>query len=145
MAQPSTNCVLLADRHHRMIESVRDMLETEFAALFIVADERSLIEGAARLRPAVVIVDTSLVPGRLPELIDQLRSCSPNTKTLLLSVHDQASVARFGLEAKADGVVLKNAIATDLLAAIDAVLANRRYVSPGFGQATLGDVSDASG
>jgi hypothetical protein len=40
-------------------------------------------------------------------------------------------VARFGLEARADGVVLKREIATDLLPAVDAVLANRRFVSPG--------------
>jgi DNA-binding NarL/FixJ family response regulator len=100
-------------------------------ALFIVANEESLLEGAARLQPAVVIVDTSLVPGRLPELLRQLRACSPETKTLLLSVHDQASVARFGLEARANGVVLKRAIATDLLEAIDAVQNDRSYVSPG--------------
>jgi two-component system secretion response regulator SsrB len=123
--------VLLADRHHRLIECVRDMLESEFEAMFIVGNESSLIEGATRLQPRVVIVDTSLVPGRLPELLQRLRTCSPQSKTLLLSVHDQASVARFGLEARADGVVLKRAIATDLLPAVDAVLANRSYVSPG--------------
>jgi DNA-binding NarL/FixJ family response regulator len=134
--------VLLADRHHQLIECVRDMLETEFAALFIVGNEKSLIEGATRLQPTVVIVDTALVPGRLPELLHRLHTCSPETKTLLLSVHDQASVARFGLEARADGVVLKRTIASDLLAAVDAVRANRRFVSPGIALATRGDVSD---
>ena len=143
MTQPSVNCVVLADRHHRLIECVRDMLETEFASLFIVGDGESLMDGVTRLQPKVVIVDTSLVPGRLPELLHRLRTCSPHTKTLLLSVDDHASVARFGLEAQADGVVLKRAIATDLLPAIDAVLANRRFVSPGIGQATRGDGSDA--
>jgi hypothetical protein len=42
------------------------MLETSFDALFIVADENSLLEGATRLQPTVVILDTSLVPGHLP-------------------------------------------------------------------------------
>ena len=36
------------------------------------------------------------------------------------------------LEAGADGFVVKRAIATDLLAAADAVLAGERYVSPEF-------------
>jgi len=139
MTQLSTSCVLLADRHHQLIECVRDMIETEFATMFIVADESSLLEGASRLKPAVVIVDLSLVPGRLPEVLHRLRTCSPHSKTLLLSVQDQASVARFSLEAQADGVVLKRAIATDLLPAIDAVLANRRFVSPGIAQETLGE------
>ena len=142
MASSSTSCVLLADRHHRMIECVRDMLENEFAALFIVANEESLLEGATRLQPAIVIVDTSLVPGRLPELLQRLRACSPQTKALLLSVYDQSSVARFGLEAQADGVVLKRAIATDLLEAVDAVLADRSYVSPGMELPEKGDAID---
>jgi DNA-binding NarL/FixJ family response regulator len=106
MKQVSTSCVLLADRHHGLIECVRDMLETEFATLFIVATENSLMEGATRLQPTVAVVDLSLVPGRLPQVLHRLRTSSPHTKLLLLSVHDQASVARFALEAGADGVVL---------------------------------------
>jgi DNA-binding NarL/FixJ family response regulator len=143
MTRPSTSCVLLADRHHRLIECVRDMLETEFAATFIVADESSLIEGARRLKPAVVIVDLSLVPGRLREVLHRLRTSAPGCKTLLLSVQDQASVARFGLDARADGVVLKRAIATDLLPAIDAVLANRRFVSSGISGYAQNDIGEA--
>ena len=137
--------MLLADRHHRLIECVRDMLETEFGALFIVASESSLVEGAARLQPAVAIVDLSLVQGRLPEVLHRLRACSPRTKVVMLSVHDQASVARFGLEARVDGVVLKRAIATDLIPAIDAVLAKRRFVSSEFGEEALEGLRDGVG
>jgi two-component system secretion response regulator SsrB len=144
MTQPSTSCVLLADRHHQLIECVRDMIETEFATMFIVADESSLLEGASRLKPAVVILDLSLVPGRLPGVLRRLRTCSPHSKTLLLSVQDGVSVARFGREVQADGVVLKRAIATDLLPAIDAVLANRRFESPGIAPETRGESCDTA-
>ena len=133
MTQPAANCVLLANRHHRLIESVRDMLEAEFEALFIVATESSLIEGATRLQPTIVVADLSLVPRGLPQLLARLRTCSPSTKLLLLSTHDQASVARFALESGADGVVLVRSIATDLHPAVDALLADQRFVSPGIG------------
>jgi two-component system secretion response regulator SsrB len=125
-----------------MVEGIRNMLETSFDTLYIVSNESSLVEGAERLRPAVVIVDLALVPGRTPEVLQQVRKCSPHSKLLLLSVHDQASVARFALETRADDAVLKRAIASDLLPAVDAVLANRRFVSPGFAAAVPGDVSD---
>lgn len=118
------------------------MLDTEFATLFIVATENSLMEGARRLQPTVAVVDLSLVPGRLPQVLDQLRTCSPHTKLLLLSVHDQASVARFALEAGADGVVLKRSLAPDLPEAIESVLASRRFVSPAITPATPDDDSD---
>jgi DNA-binding NarL/FixJ family response regulator len=134
MTRAAASCVLLADRHHRLIEAVRDMLEADFATLFIVAGESSLLEGASRLQPSVVIVDLSIVSARAREVLRDIRECSPHSRTLLLSVHDQASAARFALEAGADGVVLKRALATDLVPAVDAVLAGGRYVSPGFGQ-----------
>jgi len=127
------SCVLLADRHHQLIESVRDMLEADFSTLFIVADENSLTEGVARLQPRVVIVDLSLVSSRLPELLHQIRSSSPHTKLLLLSVHEQSSVARWALEAGADGVVLTRSVAADLHPAIDAVMEERSFVSPEIG------------
>ena len=140
MTTPSASCVLLADRHHQLIESVRDMLETEFATLFIVATESSLIEGATRLEPSVVVLDLSLVPGRLREILRRLRECSPTTKVVLVCAHGRASVSRFALEAGADAVVLKHSIATDLMVAIDAVMADRRFVSAGMGLPPEGDL-----
>jgi two-component system secretion response regulator SsrB len=55
-------------------------------------------------------------------------------KLILMSVHDQPSVCRAALEAGADAFVLKRAIATDLLPAIDAVQSGQTYVSPGGGE-----------
>ena len=142
MTRQAQSCVLLADRHHQLIEGVRDMLESSFDSLFIVASEFSLTEGVEHLQPAVVIVDLSLIPGRVSEVIDRVRANSPGTKTLLLCSHDEATVARYAREALADGVVLKRAIATDLLPAIDAVSANRFFVSPEIGRASSPDASD---
>jgi DNA-binding NarL/FixJ family response regulator len=48
---------------------------------------------------------------------------------LLLSVHDQGTVADSALAAGADAVVLKRCLATDLVPAINAVLAGKRYLS----------------
>ena len=54
-------------------------------------------------------------------------------KVILLSVHEEASVCDAALQAGADGFVLKRAIATDLLPAVDAVVSGQRYVSAGVG------------
>jgi DNA-binding NarL/FixJ family response regulator len=50
---------------------------------------------------------------------------------LILFNHDRLSVARFALEAGANGVVLKSSIADDLFPAIDAAVEDRSFVSPG--------------
>jgi DNA-binding NarL/FixJ family response regulator len=49
---------------------------------------------------------------------------------LLLSVHDEPAVVSAALAAGADGLVFKRAIATDLLPAVDALLAGGHYFSP---------------
>jgi DNA-binding NarL/FixJ family response regulator len=125
-----SNCVLLADRHHGLRDGVRGLLETEFETVFMVADEASLLEGAERLRPAVVVVDLSLSAGDLRGLLGRIIARAPGAKMLLLSVHDEASVAKSALSAGADAVVLKRSLATDLVPALEALLAGKHYLSP---------------
>lgn len=133
MSARTSNCVLLADRHHRLSEGVRGLLETAFSRVFMVADQASLMDGATRLSPALVVVDVSLAQGDIRRLLDSIVDRAPDAKVLLLSVHDEPAVANAAFAAGADGLVLKRAIATDLLPAVDALLAGRRYVSPAAG------------
>jgi DNA-binding NarL/FixJ family response regulator len=125
-----STCVLLADRHHGLRDGVRGLLETEFETVFMVADEASLLEGAGRLGPAVVVVDLSLSAGDLPGLLRRVSARAPGAKLLLLSVHDEATVAESALAAGADAVVLKRSLANDLMPAVDALLAGKHYLSP---------------
>ena len=96
----------------------------------MVADEASLLEGAGHLKPAVVVLDLSLSGGDLPSLLGRLVACTPCTKVLVLSVHDERSVTTGALKAGVSALVLKRDLATDLIPAIDAVLEGRIYVSP---------------
>jgi len=131
MSKADMQCVLLADPHHGVSEGVRNLLATTFATVVMVADEVSLFESAGRLHSDLAVVDLSLSRGNGLDFVRRLRGRFPDMKLIIVSVHDQASVSRSVLEAGADGFVGKRAIATDLLAAADAVLAGQRYVSPG--------------
>jgi DNA-binding NarL/FixJ family response regulator len=122
--------VLLADRHHGLRDGVRGLLETEFETVFMVADEASLLEGAGQLHPAIVVLDLSLAGGDLPGLLARVTERAPDSKVLMLTVHDEATVAKAALAAGAEAVVLKSKLATDLLAAVDALREGRRYLSP---------------
>lgn len=124
-------CVLLADRHHSLIEGVRGLLETAFRTIFMVADQASLLDGLERLTPSVTIVDLALADGDWLRLLRTVQERSPNSKLIVLSLYDELSVARAALSAGVDGFVLKRAIANDLLEAVGAVLAGRTFVSPG--------------
>ena len=126
-----SNCVLLADRHHGLRDSVRGLLETQFDTVFMVATEASLLEGAAHLNPEVVVVDLSLSSGDMSGLLHRIAERAPGANILLLSVHDERTIAESALAAGARAVVLKRCLATDLMPAVDAVLAGKRYLSSG--------------
>jgi DNA-binding NarL/FixJ family response regulator len=126
-----SSCVLLADRHLGLRDGVRGLLETEFETVFMVADKESLLQGAARLTPPIVVLDLSLAGGDLRGLLARVTERSPSSKLLMITVHDEATVAEAALAAGAKAVVLKSRLSTDLLPAVDALLAGRRFLSPG--------------
>jgi DNA-binding NarL/FixJ family response regulator len=130
-------CVLLADRHYGVIEGIHGLLETTFVTVVMVTDESSLIESASRLQPAVVIADLSVAGGSGFGWLGRLLGHSSESKVIVLSVHDEPTVVQSALEAGASGFVLKRAIASDLLNAVDAVLAGQRYVSPAISLAAV--------
>jgi len=113
------------------MEGIRGLLATTFEAVVMVADEASLLESASRLPAALVVVDFSLTPGDGIGMIRRLRTHFPKMKMIVISVLDEPSVSNLALQAGTNGFVLKRAIATDLLPAVDAVLAEQCYVSPG--------------
>ncbi len=121
MHEKFLSCVLLADRHHGLTESLRGMLETSFGTVVMVADEISLLDAADRLRPDVAVVDISLARYGGLDWLREVRQRCPDLKVVVLSVHDEETVRRAAMQAGADVFVLKRNIATDLLAAIDLV------------------------
>jgi two-component system secretion response regulator SsrB len=130
MSEKPLSCVLLADRHHGLTEGVRGLLETAFGTVVMVADEASLLEAAVRLRPEVAIVDLSLARDNGLDWFRAVRQRCPELKVIVLSVHDEESVRSAAMAAGADAFVLKRAIVTDLLPAIEAVRATGAHIGP---------------
>src|SRR5215813_8100964 len=75
----TSGCVLLADRHHGLTEGIRGLPETLFRTVVMVADESSLQETAARLRPEVIVADLSLARDRSLRCLERLRQRHPET------------------------------------------------------------------
>jgi len=134
MSIEAVNCVLLADRHHGLSEGLRGLLETTFDTVVMVADVESLLATAARLGPQAVVVDLSIARQSDLRWLRSLRQSRPDLTLIVLSVHDEASVRQAAMEAGADGFVLKRAVATELLPAMDAALERKRELLAGAGR-----------
>ena len=113
---------LLADRNTRYVEGVRGLLETACDTVYTVADAGSLVEGADRLQPTLIVADLAIAEGDFAGLIRQLRKSSPASKVIALTVHDEPAAVDALLSTGANGVVPRHAIARDLMVAIDKAL-----------------------
>jgi DNA-binding NarL/FixJ family response regulator len=121
--------LLLADRHLGVLGGAHGLLHDLFDTVVMVADEQSLVEAVAERRPDLVIMDLSLPRGQEADLAGRLMGCHPDLRLVVLSVHDEASLADGILAAGAAGFVVKRAVGTDLLPAVRAALAGGTYVS----------------
>jgi DNA-binding NarL/FixJ family response regulator len=122
--------LLLADGHLNLLQGVHDLLEPLFDVIVMVADEGSLVDSIERVRPDLVIVDLSLPGAEGANVVRRLKSRYPGVAVIVLSVHDEATVASRMLEAGVAGFVLKRDAATSLLPAIQEVLRGGTYVCP---------------
>lgn len=122
--------VVLADSHLGMLGGVHSLLDALFETVLMVADERSLIEAIATFKPDLVIVDLSLPGSGEVNIAKQLMSQHPDLRLIVLSVHDDPTVATVVLQAGVAGFVLKRTAGTDLAPAVNEVLRGGRFVSP---------------
>lgn len=126
-SRPEALCVMLADLHHGLTERVRTLLQSMFEAVVMVPDTHSLVETARKIGPAVAIVDLSLEQVGSLDWLVHLRGDCPDLRILVVSVHDDAGAMRAALHAGADGFVLKRAIASEFVPAIEVLLTEGRH------------------
>lgn len=126
----SRSCAILADRHRDFSDGMRSLLKSAVQTVYVVADSDTLLEGAKRLRPVLVVMDLSFANNDFPLLMRSILEVSPASRVIVLTAHDELSATRLTLEGGAAGVVLKRCAGRDFLPAVDAVLRDEIFVSP---------------
>jgi DNA-binding NarL/FixJ family response regulator len=121
--------VLLADSHLGILGGVHSLLKALFETVLMVADERSLLDAVTTFKPDLVVVDLSLPDEGEANIARRLLGSYPHLRLIVLSVHDEPTVAAQMLSAGVAGFVLKRAAATDLVSAVREVLQGKVYVS----------------
>lgn len=124
--------IIVADDHGIVREGLRRLLESEpdFEVVGEAADGREVLEAVARSSPAIVVLDITMPRLGGLETLERLRSAHPGTKVVLLSVHGDPPFVRSAIALGADGYVLKNGRAAEIVSAIRAVVNGGSYFSP---------------
>jgi len=92
-------------------------------------DGEEAVQKAKELRPDLVVLDIGLPALNGIEAARRIRAVSPDSKILFLTCNNCPDIAREALDAGASAYVVKHDAANELIAAAEAVLQKRRYVS----------------
>ena len=130
--------VLLVDDHAVMREGLAALLSAAgIDVIGTASNGREAVHLARELTPDVVVMDISMPDLNGIEAARQIRVRAPSVRVVMLSMHANREHVHQALAAGADGYVLKESAATEVAAAVRAVAAGRRYLSPAIEAAML--------
>jgi DNA-binding NarL/FixJ family response regulator len=121
--------VLLADDHVVVAQGLETLLKESFELVGVVHDGRALVEAAEKLRPDVIVTDISMPLLNGLDAIRQIRASRPNTKVIVLTMHQETQLAADAFRAGASGYLLKVSPGEELITAIGQVALGRAYVT----------------
>ena len=94
-----------------------------------VSDGLDAVEKAPVLLPDLILLDISLPTLNGLEAARQIRALSPCSKIIFFTQNHNSDVAAEAFRSGARGFVVKSHAKEELLAAVDAVLAGKRFLS----------------
>lgn len=124
--------LLLIDDHSLIRAGVRALVADMpgYAVIGEAADGGQLAELALALKPDIILLDISMRDINGLDALEKLHRVLPDSKVLILSMHTEPQLIMRVLEMGAHGYLLKDATATELEQALEALRNGERYLSP---------------
>lgn len=124
--------IAIVDDHELFREGLKRIfdLEDEFTVVAEGRTGREAIRIAGEQKPEILIMDINMPDMNGIEATKQLSLLSPETRVLILSIHDDESYITHALEAGASGFLLKEVASTELITAVRAVARDGAYLHP---------------
>jgi DNA-binding NarL/FixJ family response regulator len=122
---------MLADDHAVVRDGLRALLEggNDLQVVAVAGNGREAVAEALRLRPDIVIMDIAMPELDGVEATRRIVERSPETRVLILSMYLSAEHIYRALQAGAQGYVLKESAGEEVVDAIRALRAGKRYLS----------------
>jgi DNA-binding NarL/FixJ family response regulator len=124
--------ILIADDHGLVRRGARGVLRSRrgWKVVGEAANGREAVEKAIKLKPDVAIMDISMPELDGVEVVRQIREAVPNTKVLVLTMHESDQMVQRALDAGAHAYVLKSDLTECLAKAVKAVAEGKRFLTP---------------
>ena len=115
--------VHITDDHKVLVEGLK-LLVSESKDIRVTGESYSLNECRKALvhqTPDVLLLDLNLPDGSGIDFCSEVRKNHPEIKVLILTTHDEYSVAKRVMDNGASGYILKNALSEEIIAGIETV------------------------
>jgi DNA-binding NarL/FixJ family response regulator len=124
--------ILIADDHGIVRSGIRMLIDRQQGMRVVAEAEDGIqaVELAQATHPDVAILDVTMPRMTGLQAAREIRARAPNTRVLLLSMHDDERYFFDAVDVGANGYVLKRSADTDLIDAIQAVARGEQFVSP---------------
>jgi DNA-binding NarL/FixJ family response regulator len=136
MTQDGRARVVVADDHQPLLDRVVKTLAHEFCVIAAVTDGEQLVAAEAALHPDVIVADICMPGMSGLEAAACLRRRGSQVPVVCLTVYEEPEMIEAAWAAGALGYVTKTSLAADLVLAVRAALAGRRFVSTPSGAAS---------
>lgn len=123
--------VVVADDHAVVREGIRSVLlgEPGFSLVGEAASAEEAVRLVEEVRPDVAVLDITMPGGSGLDAAARIRRQSPDTRVLILSMHDNPEYAKESARVGANGYLLKDSAAAELRQAIRAVWRGETWFS----------------
>jgi DNA-binding NarL/FixJ family response regulator len=144
---PGSIRLLIVDDYERWRHFLSAALQkrSELQIIGEALDGLEAIEEAEQLRPDLILLDIGLPKLNGIEVARRIREVSPTSKILFISENRSPDIVEQALSTGAGGYVVKSDAASELLAAVGAVLEGKRFVSTSLGGHNLNPTDPKSG
>jgi len=124
--------ILIADDHGLVRRGARALLQARHGWRVVseAANGREAVEKATKLKPDIAIIDISMPELDGIEVVRQIREAVPDTKVLVLTMHESDQMVRRALDAGARGYLLKSDLTDCLAKAVKAIADGKRFLTP---------------
>jgi len=125
------NTVIIADDHEIVRRGLRSLLEAggQWRVILEVADGLAAAQAVDKHKPALLILDLNMPRMHGLEVLKHVRTSSPHTRVMVLSMHNDEPYVIEALRAGAAAYVLKGSESQEIARALAEVQAGRRYLS----------------
>lgn len=127
-----TTSVVVADDHGVVRDGICALLENagDIEVVGQAQNGREAVRIVKECQPDVVIMDITMPELNGLDAAEELRESCPRSRVIILSVHGSSTHITRALQSGVMGYLLKASVGGDVVAAVRAVQAGRRYLSP---------------